>query len=73
MGNDIAQVPYGYKFLASNYYVKEKMYWKINISGAEKDTEGWAAWRVLDGMNNFEIEHGQMVAVRGESREVDET
>lgn len=73
MGNDLAKVPYGYKFLASNYYVGDTMYWRVDVSGVEEGLMDWAAWRVLDGMNQFPVEHGQMVAVRGESREVNES
>lgn len=75
MSEDLADVPYSYHFIAQNYYAKDKMMWKVTVTprGCKEEDIPFAAWRVLDGMNNFEIEHGQMVAVKGEAREVDET
>ena len=75
MDKELADIPYGYHFIASNYYEKGKMLWKVNITpqGCNEEDVNFAAWRVLDGMNNFDIPHGQIVAVKGEAREVDET
>lgn len=64
---ELAEVPFGYKFAAKNSYTKGRMFWHITIIGSTDPD--FSAWRVLDGMNQFPIEHGQMVAVKGESKE----
>lgn len=67
MSRTLADTPGDYSFMASNFYVKNKMYWKITIVGAEEEDEDWAAIRVLDGLNSLDIKDGQLVAIKGKS------
>jgi len=66
---ELAEIPYGYKFAAKNSYTKGKMYWSVTIIGS--DNPEFAAFRVLDGLNQFAIDR-ELVAVRGEAREIEE-
>ena len=65
MTNTLADVPHDYSFAAKNSYVKGKMYWSVTIIGSANPE--FAAFRVLDGLNQFPIDNGELVAVRGKA------